>query len=104
MQPGKPHSHQPQSLVPARQASKRTESEQTAEPTQSDKGTGHGKSKASKAQPAPQPYRWLGRDYNATLNMQHTGQSDWRPLELCSWIHLPELLAKVKEFPDLGYN
>ncbi|KAJ9508305.1 hypothetical protein QJQ45_011817 [Haematococcus lacustris] len=64
--------------------------EQAAEPTQSTKGKG----KAAKAKPAPQPGRWLDRDCNAALNMQRTGESKWRPLELCWWPEQGALPAK----------
>ncbi|KAJ9512700.1 hypothetical protein QJQ45_018814 [Haematococcus lacustris] len=63
-----------------------------------------GKGKAAKAKPAPQPGRWLDRDCNAALNMQRTGESRWRPLELCWWPGQPGLPAKGKEYPGLGYK
>ncbi|KAJ9505702.1 hypothetical protein QJQ45_006409 [Haematococcus lacustris] len=83
----------PSTPLPAKR-SKRTKAEPAAEPTK-------GKGKAAKAKPAPQPGRWLDRDCNAALNMQRIGESKWRPLELCSW---PDLLAKGKEYPGLGYK
>ncbi|KAJ9513185.1 hypothetical protein QJQ45_029325 [Haematococcus lacustris] len=68
----------PSTPLPAKR-SKRTKAEpEAAEPTK-------GKGKAAKAKPAPQPGRWLDRDCNAALNMQHIGESKWRPLELCYW-------------------
>ncbi|KAJ9507306.1 hypothetical protein QJQ45_006241 [Haematococcus lacustris] len=68
---------------PPAKRSKRTEAEQAAEPTQPTKGKGKVRGKAAEAKPAPQPGRWLDRDCNAALNMQRTGESRWRPLELC---------------------
>ncbi|KAJ9514745.1 hypothetical protein QJQ45_028523 [Haematococcus lacustris] len=38
------------------------------------------------------------------LNMQRNGESRWRPLELCRWPDLPEVPAKGKEYPELGYK
>ncbi|KAJ9518335.1 hypothetical protein QJQ45_010194 [Haematococcus lacustris] len=67
----------PSTPLPAKR-SKRTKAEPAAEPTK-------GKGKAAKAKPAPQPGRWVDRDCNAALNMQRTGESKWRPLELCYW-------------------
>ncbi|KAJ9533701.1 hypothetical protein QJQ45_026841 [Haematococcus lacustris] len=75
-------------------------SKPAAEPTQPTKGKG----KAAKAKPAPQPGRWLDRDCNAALNMQRTGESRWRPLELCYWPDQAALPAKGKEYPGLGYK
>ncbi|KAJ9525535.1 hypothetical protein QJQ45_003093 [Haematococcus lacustris] len=86
----------PSTPLPAKR-SKRTKAEQAAEPTE-DKG------KAAKAKPAPQPGRWLDRDYNAALNMQRIGESKWRPLELCYWPEQGKLPAKGKEYPGLGYK
>ncbi|KAJ9505903.1 hypothetical protein QJQ45_002785 [Haematococcus lacustris] len=72
--------------------SKRTKAEQeeaeqeeaeAAKPTQPTKGKGKAQGKADKAQPAPQPGRWLDRDCDAALNMQRIGESRWLPLELC---------------------
>ncbi|KAJ9518226.1 hypothetical protein QJQ45_010151 [Haematococcus lacustris] len=77
--------------------SKRTKAEPAAEPTK-------GKGKAAKAKPAPQPGRWLDRDCNAALNMQHIGESRWRPLELCYWPDQGALPAKGKEYPGLDYK
>ncbi|KAJ9507848.1 hypothetical protein QJQ45_021225, partial [Haematococcus lacustris] len=54
------------------------EAEQAAEPSQPTKGTGKAQGKAAKAKPAPQPGRWLDRDYNAALNMQRIGESSIR--------------------------
>ncbi|KAJ9517201.1 hypothetical protein QJQ45_009057 [Haematococcus lacustris] len=73
------------STPPPAKRSKRTKAKQAAEPTQPTEGKGKGKGKAAKAKPAPQPGRWLDRDCNAALNMQRTGESRWRPLELCYW-------------------
>ncbi|KAJ9524772.1 hypothetical protein QJQ45_024394, partial [Haematococcus lacustris] len=73
------------STPPPAKRSKRTKTEQAAEPTQPTKGKGKGKGKAAKAKPTPQPGRWLDRDCNAVLNMQRVGESRWRPLELCYW-------------------
>ncbi|KAJ9522128.1 hypothetical protein QJQ45_005163 [Haematococcus lacustris] len=70
------------STPPPAKRSKRTTAEQAAEPTQPTEGKGKGKDKAAKAKPASQPGRWMGRDCNATLNMQHIGGSRWCPLEL----------------------
>ncbi|KAJ9518216.1 hypothetical protein QJQ45_010123 [Haematococcus lacustris] len=69
--------------------SKRTKAEQAAEPTQPTQPT---KGKAAKAKPAPQPGRWLDRDCNAALNMQHIGESRWRPLEQRWW---PETCSRA---------
>ncbi|KAJ9509631.1 hypothetical protein QJQ45_011373 [Haematococcus lacustris] len=60
--------------------------------------------KAAKAKPAPQPGRWVDRDFNAALNMQRIGESKWRPLELCWWPEQGKLPAKGKEYPELGYK
>ncbi|KAJ9516410.1 hypothetical protein QJQ45_011090 [Haematococcus lacustris] len=76
-------------------------SKPAAEPTKG-KGKAHGK--AAKAKPAPQPGRCLDRDCNAALNMQHMGESRWRPLELCFWPDQGALPAKGKECPGLGYK
>ncbi|KAJ9530242.1 hypothetical protein QJQ45_023524, partial [Haematococcus lacustris] len=65
---------------------------------------GKAQGKAAKAKPAPQPGRWLDRDCNAALNMQHIGESKWRPLELCYWPEQGKLPAKGKEYPGLGYK
>ncbi|KAJ9518047.1 hypothetical protein QJQ45_004288 [Haematococcus lacustris] len=87
----------PSTPLPAKR-SKRTKAEpEAAELTK-------GKSKAAKAKPAPQPGRWLDRDYNAALNMQRIGESRWRPLELCWWPNQGALPAKGKEYPGLGYK
>ncbi|KAJ9531381.1 hypothetical protein QJQ45_006905 [Haematococcus lacustris] len=91
----------PNTALPAK-CSKRTETEQAAEPTQPTKGTGKGK--AAKVKPAPQPGRWLARDCNAALNMQRIGESRWRPLELCYWPEQGKLPAMGKEYPGLGYK
>ncbi|KAJ9531039.1 hypothetical protein QJQ45_000967 [Haematococcus lacustris] len=86
----------PSTPLPAKR-SKRTDAEQAAEPTQPTKSQG----KAAKAKPAPQP----GTDCNAALNMQHIGESRWRPLELCYWPEQGKLpAAKGKEYPGLGYK
>ncbi|KAJ9530579.1 hypothetical protein QJQ45_012564 [Haematococcus lacustris] len=37
----------------------------------------------------------------AALNMQHTVDNKWCPLQLCWW---PDLPAKGKEYPDLGHR
>ncbi|KAJ9517283.1 hypothetical protein QJQ45_009198 [Haematococcus lacustris] len=79
---------------------KRTKTEQAAEPTQPTKAKG----KASKAKPAPQPGKWVDRDCNAALNMQHIGESRWRLLELCSWPEQGKLPTKGKEYPGLYYK
>ncbi|KAJ9532248.1 hypothetical protein QJQ45_003971 [Haematococcus lacustris] len=76
---------------------KRIKAEQVAEPTQPIEGK-------AKAKPAPQPGRWVARDCNAALNMQRIGESRWRPLELCWWPDLPELPAKGKGYPELGFK
>ncbi|KAJ9518968.1 hypothetical protein QJQ45_026184 [Haematococcus lacustris] len=76
---------------------KRTKAEPAAEPTK-------GKGKAAKAKPAPQPGRWVYRDCNAAPNMQHIGESKWRPLELCYWPEQGKLPAKGKEYSGLGYK
>ncbi|KAJ9506395.1 hypothetical protein QJQ45_004897 [Haematococcus lacustris] len=97
-----PHSQKPQSLGPAlppAKRSKRTEAEQAAEPTQPVKGKGKAKGKATTAK-----VRWLDRDCNAALNMQRIGDSKWRPLELCWRPEQAALLAKGKEYPELGYK
>ncbi|KAJ9509987.1 hypothetical protein QJQ45_011679 [Haematococcus lacustris] len=88
----------PSTPQPAKR-SKRTKAEQAAEPIK-----GKGKGKAAKAKPAPQPGRWLDRDCNAALNMQHIGESRWRPLKLCYWPDQGALPAKGKEYPGLGYK
>ncbi|KAJ9531801.1 hypothetical protein QJQ45_021954, partial [Haematococcus lacustris] len=67
-------------------------------------GTGKAQGKAAKVKPAPQPGRWVDRDCNAALNMQHIGESRWRPLELCYWPEQGKLPAKGKEYPGLGYK
>ncbi|KAJ9526834.1 hypothetical protein QJQ45_017786 [Haematococcus lacustris] len=92
------------STPPPAKCSKRTEAEQAAEPTQPTRGKGKAKGKAAKAQPAPQPGRWVDRDCNAALNMQRIGESRWRPLELCYWPEQGKLPAKGKEYPGLGYK
>ncbi|KAJ9512418.1 hypothetical protein QJQ45_012963 [Haematococcus lacustris] len=89
----------PSTPSPAKR-SKRTTTEQAAEPTQPTNGEGKGM--ATKAKPAPQLGRWVDRDCNAALNMQHTGESRWRPLELCWWPEQGKLPAKGKEYPGLG--
>ncbi|KAJ9521550.1 hypothetical protein QJQ45_008833 [Haematococcus lacustris] len=61
------------------------------------------KGKAAKAKPAPQPDKWLDRECNAALNMQCIGESRWHLLELW-WPDLPKLLAKGKEYSELGYK
>ncbi|KAJ9531875.1 hypothetical protein QJQ45_022004 [Haematococcus lacustris] len=85
--------------------SRRTKAVQAAEPT---KGKGKAQGKAAKAEPAPQPGRWLDRDCNAALNMQRIGESKWqpleRPLELCWWPEQGKLPAEGKEYPGLGYK
>ncbi|KAJ9513632.1 hypothetical protein QJQ45_006190 [Haematococcus lacustris] len=102
-----PGSHTGSSLIawaqrsPSSQRSKRIKAEPAAEPTQPTNGKAKGK--AAKAKPAPQPGRWLDRDCNAALNMQRTGESRWRPLELCWWPEQGKLPAKGKEYPGLGY-
>ncbi|KAJ9509691.1 hypothetical protein QJQ45_011312 [Haematococcus lacustris] len=65
----------PSTPLPA-ERSKCTKAEQVVEPTQPTKGQekGKGKGKAAKAKRAPQPGRWLIRDCNAALNMQHIGE------------------------------
>ncbi|KAJ9522490.1 hypothetical protein QJQ45_008222 [Haematococcus lacustris] len=87
---------------PPAKRSKRTKAEQAADPTQPTKDTCEGK--AAKANPPPQPGRWLDRDCNAALNMQCIGESRWRPLELCYWPEQAALPAKSKEYPGLGYK
>ncbi|KAJ9522964.1 hypothetical protein QJQ45_023763 [Haematococcus lacustris] len=78
------------------QPAKRTKADQAAEPTQP--------TKAAKAKPAPQPGRWVDRDCNAALNMQHIGESRWRALELCYWPEQRKLPVKGKEYPEPGYK
>ncbi|KAJ9531109.1 hypothetical protein QJQ45_000924 [Haematococcus lacustris] len=73
----------PNTALPAK-CSKRTETEQAAEPTQPTKGTG--KAKAAKAKPAPQPGSALGRAGGA------------------HWPDQGALPAKGKEYPGLGYK
>ncbi|KAJ9507059.1 hypothetical protein QJQ45_004660 [Haematococcus lacustris] len=73
--PTQPHMQHPLSLEPALPSQrakliKRTKAEQAAEPN---KGTDQGKGEAARAKPAPQPGRWIDRDFNAVLNMQHFG-------------------------------
>ncbi|KAJ9513310.1 hypothetical protein QJQ45_001345 [Haematococcus lacustris] len=89
------------STPPPAKRSKRTKAEQAAEPT---KGTGKAQGKAAKAKPVPQPGRWLDRDCNAALDIQRSGESRWRPLELCWWPEQGALPAKGKEYPGLGYK
>ncbi|KAJ9511869.1 hypothetical protein QJQ45_004546 [Haematococcus lacustris] len=85
------------STPPPAKRSKRTKAEpEAAEPTQS--------TKAAKAKPAPQPGRWLDRDCNSALNMQRTGESRWRPLQLCYWPEQGALPAKGKEYPGMGHK
>ncbi|KAJ9526376.1 hypothetical protein QJQ45_009847 [Haematococcus lacustris] len=84
----------PSAPLPAKR-SKPTKAEQAAEPTQPTKGKGKAQGKAPKPKPTPQPGRWLDRDCNAALNMQHIRESRWRLLELCWW---PEQV-KGKVYP-----
>ncbi|KAJ9506168.1 hypothetical protein QJQ45_002456 [Haematococcus lacustris] len=93
----------PSTPLPAKR-SKRNEAEQAAEPTQPTKSKGKAQGKAAKAKPAPQPGRWVDRDCTAALNMQRSGESRWRPLELCYWPEEGKLPAKGKEYPGLGYK
>ncbi|KAJ9512154.1 hypothetical protein QJQ45_012689, partial [Haematococcus lacustris] len=76
----------------------------TPPPAKRSKRTKAEQGKAAKAKPAPQPGRWLDRDCNAALNMQRTGESRWRPLELCWWPEQGALPAKGKEYPKHGYK
>ncbi|KAJ9523340.1 hypothetical protein QJQ45_005386 [Haematococcus lacustris] len=92
------------STPPPAKRSKRTKAEQAAEPTQPTKGKGKAQGKAAKAEPSPQPGRWLDRDCNAALNMQRIGESRRRPLELCWWQDQAALPAKGKGYPGLGYK
>ncbi|KAJ9518036.1 hypothetical protein QJQ45_004330 [Haematococcus lacustris] len=85
------------STAPPAKRGKRIKAEPAAEPNKA-------QGKAAKAKPAPQPGRWLDRDCNAALNMQHIGESRWRPLELCWWPEQGKLPAKGKEYPGLGYK
>ncbi|KAJ9511839.1 hypothetical protein QJQ45_004561 [Haematococcus lacustris] len=55
----------------------------TPPPAKRSKRTKAEQGKATKANPAPQPGRWLDGDCDAALNMQRIGESRWRPLELC---------------------
>ncbi|KAJ9517701.1 hypothetical protein QJQ45_004001 [Haematococcus lacustris] len=48
--------------------------------------------------------KWVDRGCNATLNLQHIGEAQWRPLELCRWKHRARLPAKGKEYPALGFK
>ncbi|GFH30921.1 hypothetical protein HaLaN_29859, partial [Haematococcus lacustris] len=84
------------STPPPAKRSKRTKAEQAAEPTQPVKGKFKSKGKAAKANPAPQPGRWLDRDCNAAPNMQRIAESRWRPLELRYWPDQGALPAKGK--------
>ncbi|KAJ9526212.1 hypothetical protein QJQ45_009682 [Haematococcus lacustris] len=84
----------PSTPLPAKR-SKRTKAEPGAEPTKA-------KGKPAKRKPASQPGRWLDRDCNAALNMQRTGESRWRPLELCYWPEQGKLPAKGKEYLGRG--
>ncbi|KAJ9533083.1 hypothetical protein QJQ45_018175 [Haematococcus lacustris] len=86
----------PSTPLPAKR-SKRTKAKPAAEHNK-------GKGKAAKAQPAPQPGRWLDRDCNAALNMQRIGESRWRPLELFYWPDQGALPAKGNEYPGPGYK
>ncbi|KAJ9519779.1 hypothetical protein QJQ45_013453 [Haematococcus lacustris] len=88
------------STPPPAKRSKRTKAEPAAEPTQPTTGKG----KAGKAKSAPQPGRWVDRDWNAALNMQCSGESRWCPLELCWWPDQGKLPAKGKEYPELGFK
>ncbi|KAJ9524942.1 hypothetical protein QJQ45_005833 [Haematococcus lacustris] len=95
------------STPPPAKRSKRIEAEQAAEPTQptkAEQAAELSKGRAAKAKPAPQPGRWLDRDCNAALNMQRSGESRWRPLELCYWPEQGALPAKGKVYPGLGYK
>ncbi|KAJ9532507.1 hypothetical protein QJQ45_010582 [Haematococcus lacustris] len=88
------------STPPPAKRSKRTEAEHAAEPTQpttAEQAAELSEGKAAEAKPAPQPGRWLDRDYNAARNMQRIGESKWRPLELCWWPDQGALPAKGKE-------
>ncbi|KAJ9511536.1 hypothetical protein QJQ45_029934, partial [Haematococcus lacustris] len=71
--------------------SKRNKAEQAAKSTQPTEGKGKAKGKAAQTKPTPQSGRWLDRDCNAALNIQHIEESRWRPLELCWW---PEQFIK----------
>ncbi|KAJ9505767.1 hypothetical protein QJQ45_006440 [Haematococcus lacustris] len=92
------------STPPPAKRRKRTKAERAAEPTQPTMGKGKAQGKGTKAKPAPQPGRWLDRDRNAALNMQHIGESRWRPLELCWWPEQVALPAMCKEYAGLGYK
>ncbi|KAJ9518021.1 hypothetical protein QJQ45_004325 [Haematococcus lacustris] len=92
------------STPPPAKRSKRTKAEQAADPTQPANGKDKAQGKAVKAKPAPQPGRWLDRDYNAALNMQRIGESRWRVLELCWRLDQPALPAKGQEYPGLRYK
>ncbi|KAJ9509064.1 hypothetical protein QJQ45_001555 [Haematococcus lacustris] len=85
--------------VPFPLPDKHTKAEPAAEPN---KGKGKAQGKAAKGKPAPQPGRWLDRDINAALNMQHIRESKRHPLELCWWPERGKLPAKGKEYPGLG--
>ncbi|KAJ9523496.1 hypothetical protein QJQ45_007205 [Haematococcus lacustris] len=76
----------------------------TPPPAKRSKRTKAEQGKAAKANPAPQPGRWLDRGCNAALNMQRIGESRWRPLKLCFWPDQTALLVNGKEYPGLGYK
>ncbi|KAJ9519534.1 hypothetical protein QJQ45_000631 [Haematococcus lacustris] len=48
--------------------------------------------------------KWVDRDCNTTLNLQRSGESKWRPLELCRWPHRGAAPAEGKEYPGLGFK
>ncbi|KAJ9511037.1 hypothetical protein QJQ45_002869 [Haematococcus lacustris] len=60
----------------------------------------------SAAEPRPNAYipEDLGIPKPYALNMQRTGESRWRPLELCYWPEQEALPAKGKEYHGLGYK
>ncbi|KAJ9522129.1 hypothetical protein QJQ45_005162 [Haematococcus lacustris] len=66
------------STPPPAKRSKRTKAEQALEPTQPTKGTGKAQGKAAKAEPGPQPGRWVDRDCNAAL---HWGEQDTEAMD-----------------------
>ncbi|KAJ9534095.1 hypothetical protein QJQ45_002066 [Haematococcus lacustris] len=53
---------------------------------------------------APQPGRWVNRDWNAALSVQRIGESRWRPLGLCWWPDLPAQPAMGEDYHGLGYE
>ncbi|KAJ9506581.1 hypothetical protein QJQ45_018509 [Haematococcus lacustris] len=98
-------------LVSRSHAYKAHQAEQAAESTQPTKGKCKGKGKAAQTTPLPpQPGRWVDQDCDAALNMQHNFEhaAHWgeqvAPAGAVLVAGLPQLPAKGKEYPGLGYK